>query len=109
MLDRTIDRETEEVVSFVPRTLLKRHPWSAGSSQRPRARAAAEIQPFETTDPDAPCVGKCSRLVSNVAPLCHRSANYLGTGPCPGGRVDEVVPGFVEVEVAVPRSRPAVW
>ena len=74
VLDRTIDRETEEVVSFAPRTLLKRHPWSAGSSQRPRARAAAEIQPFETTDPDAPCVGKCSRLVSNVAPLCHRSA-----------------------------------
>ena len=27
VLDRTIDRETEEVVSFVPRTLLKRHPW----------------------------------------------------------------------------------
>ena len=74
VLDRTIDRETEEVVSFVPRTLLKRHGWSAGSSQRPRARAAAEVQPFETTDPDAPCVGKCSRLVSNVAPLCHRSA-----------------------------------
>ena len=77
VLDRTIDRETEEVVSFAPRTLLKRHPWSAGSSQRPRARAAAEIQPFETTDPDAPCVGKYSRLVSNVAPLCHRSASYF--------------------------------
>jgi hypothetical protein len=25
------------------------------------------------------------------------------------GDLDEVVPGLVEVEVAVPRSRPAVW
>ena len=39
VLDRTIDLETEKVVSFAPRTLLKRSPRSAGSSQRPLARA----------------------------------------------------------------------
>jgi hypothetical protein len=38
VLDRTIDLETEEVVSFAPWKLLKRRPWSAGSSQRPLAR-----------------------------------------------------------------------
>jgi hypothetical protein len=57
VLDRTIDLETEEV-SFAPRTLLKRRPWSASSFQRAAGPGGlTEIQPLVTTDPDAPCVG----------------------------------------------------
>ena len=56
VLDQTIDLETEGVVSSAPRTLLNEVPG-------PRVRLSGrwpggltEIQPFETTDPDAPCV-----------------------------------------------------
>jgi hypothetical protein len=39
VLDQTIDLETKGVVSSAPLTLRKRSPRSAGSSQRPLARA----------------------------------------------------------------------
>ena len=57
VLDQTIDLETEEVVSSATRTLLKRSPRSAGSfSAAAGPGGLTEIQPLETTDPDAPCV-----------------------------------------------------
>ena len=62
VLDQTIDLETEGVVSSAPRTLLKRSPRSAGSSAAAGSGGLTEIQPLETTDPDAPCAGNIDDL-----------------------------------------------
>ena len=48
---------------------------------------------------------RCSALVLAAIDLAFQSPYALAS---PAG-IAEVVPGLVELEVAVPRSRPAVW